>query len=74
MVVAQGMKIMVRGLKEDGTLLPVAFLDTGGIGGGEVKELKGTGLCCVGDVARGACLVGYSVRVQLHIPSADNEN
>ena len=66
MAVVQGMKIMVRGLKEDGSLLPVAFLDTGGIGGGEIKELKGTGLCCVGDAARGVWLVGYSVR-PLHL-------
>ena len=66
MAVVQGMKIMVRGLKEDGSLLPVAFLDTGGIGGGQIKELKGTGLCCVGDAARGVWLVGYSV-CRLHV-------
>ncbi|KAL8813991.1 MAG: hypothetical protein Q9223_006755, partial [Gallowayella weberi] len=28
MLAAQGQKVMVRGLKEDGTLLPVAFMDT----------------------------------------------
>lgn len=51
---------MVRGLKEDGTLLPVAFMDMQCYTS-VVKELKGTGLCLMGDAVKGVWLVGYYV-------------
>ena len=62
LLVAQGQKCLVRGLKEDGSLLPVAFMDmqcyiT------VAKELKGTGLCLTGDVIKGLWLAGYYVRL-----------
>lgn len=59
MLVAQGQKCMVRGLKEDGTLLPVAFMDMN-IYVTSAKELGGTGLCVLSDVAKGVWLAGYS--------------
>ncbi|KAL9026570.1 MAG: hypothetical protein Q9196_004784, partial [Gyalolechia fulgens] len=55
---AQGQKCMVRGLKEDGTLLPVAFMDMQCYTS-VVKELKGTGLCLMGDAIKGVWLAGY---------------
>ncbi|KAL8931936.1 MAG: hypothetical protein Q9216_007019, partial [Gyalolechia sp. 2 TL-2023] len=55
---AQGQKCMVRGLKEDGTLLPVAFMDMQCYTS-VVKELKGTGLCLMGDAVKGVWLAGY---------------
>lgn len=59
MLVAQGQKCMVRGLKEDGSLLPVAFMDmccyvTA------VRELKGTGLCLMADAVKGVWFTGYT--------------
>jgi cleavage and polyadenylation specificity factor subunit 1 len=59
MVVAQGQKLMVRGLKEDGTLLPVAFMDmnTYVI---SIKELPGTGLCVLADTLKGVWFAGYA--------------
>lgn len=61
LLVAQGQKCMVRGLKEDGTLLPVAFIDTQCYVS-VAKELKETGLCVIGDAIKGAWLAGYTVR------------
>ena len=61
LLAAQGQKCMVRGLKEDGTLLPVAFIDCQCYTS-VAKELKGTGLCLVGDAVKGVWLVGYYVR------------
>ncbi|MCJ1313039.1 mRNA cleavage and polyadenylation factor subunit [Agyrium rufum] len=63
LVAAQGQKLMVRGLKEDGTLLPVSFMDLQCFVS-EVKELPGTGLGLVGDAAKGAWLVAYTVSDQ----------
>ena len=60
MIVAQGQKCMVRGLKEDNTLLPVAFIDTQCYAT-VVKELRSTGLCIIGDVIKGLWLIGYTV-------------
>ncbi|XHG02780.1 mRNA cleavage and polyadenylation factor subunit, variant 2 [Aspergillus wentii] len=60
LVVAQGQKCMVRGLKEDGSLLPVAFMDMQCYVN-VVKELKGTGLCIFGDAVKGLWFAGYSV-------------
>lgn len=60
LIVAQGQKCMVRGLKEDGSLLPVAFMDMQCYVN-VVKELKGTGLCILGDALKGLWFTGYSV-------------
>lgn len=59
MLVAQGQKCMVRGLKEDGTLLPVAFMDMNCYVT-TVKELRGTGICVLSDAVKGVWLVGYT--------------
>lgn len=59
MVIAQGQKCMVRGLKEDGSLLPVAFLDAN-THITDIKEVPGTGLCAVSDARKGVWLVGYT--------------
>ena len=57
---AQGQKCMVRGLKEDCTLLPVAFLDVQCLVT-SVKNVKGTGLVLIADAMKGVWLAGYSV-------------
>ncbi|KAI0200878.1 CPSF A subunit region-domain-containing protein [Astrocystis sublimbata] len=59
MLVAQGQKCMVRGLKEDGSLLPVAFMDMSCYVT-TVRELKGTGLCLMGDAVKGVWFTGYT--------------
>ena len=59
MVVAQGQKCMVRGLKEDGTLLPVAFMDMNCYIT-SIKELRGTGLCVFSDAVKGVWFAGYT--------------
>ncbi|RYP17027.1 hypothetical protein DL765_004788 [Monosporascus sp. GIB2] len=59
MLVAQGQKCMVRGLKEDGTLLPVAFMDMNCYVT-SVRELKGTGLCVMADAVKGVWFTGYT--------------
>ncbi|KAI1485297.1 CPSF A subunit region-domain-containing protein [Biscogniauxia mediterranea] len=59
MLVAQGQKCMVRGLKEDGTLLPVAFMDMSCYVTA-VRELKGTGLCLMADAVKGVWFTGYT--------------
>lgn len=61
LMVAQGQKCLVRGLKEDGTLLPVAFIDVQCYVTA-VKELKGTGMCLMADAIKGVWLTGYYVR------------
>lgn len=60
LLATQGQKCMVRGLKEDRTLLPVAFMDMQCYVSC-AKELKGTGLCVMGDPIKGVSFVGYSV-------------
>ena len=67
-LVAQGQKCLVRGLKEDNSLLPVAFIDTQCYVG-VAKELRGTGLCILGDAVRGLWLAGYSVSSSVLFPS-----
>ncbi|KJZ73736.1 Protein cft-1 [Hirsutella minnesotensis 3608] len=59
MLVAQGQKCMVRGLKEDGSLLPVAFLDMN-CHVASAKELPGTGLCLIADTFKGLWFTGYT--------------
>lgn len=59
MLITQGQKCMVRGLKEDGTLLPVAFLDMNCYLT-VVKELPGTGICLLGDAIKGVWVAGYT--------------
>lgn len=59
MLVAQGQKCMVRGLKEDGTLLPVAFMDMNCYVT-SVKELPETGLCLMADAFKGVWFTGYT--------------
>ncbi|EEA22246.1 mRNA cleavage and polyadenylation factor subunit [Talaromyces marneffei ATCC 18224] len=59
MIVAQGQKCMVRGLKDDGSLLPVAFIDVQCYVS-VIKELKGTGMCLIGDAFKGLWFTGYS--------------
>lgn len=57
---AQGQKLMVRGLKEDGTMLPVAFMDVN-VQVTALKSVKGTGIALMGDALKGIWLLGYSV-------------
>lgn len=64
LIVAQGQKCMVRGLKEDGTLLPVAFMDMQCYVTA-VKEMPGTGLCVMADAFKGLWLTGYYVCITL---------
>lgn len=59
MLVAQGQKCMVRGLKEDGSLLPVAFMDMSCYVTA-LRELKGTGLCLMADAVKGVWFTGYT--------------
>jgi cleavage and polyadenylation specificity factor subunit 1 len=59
MLVAQGQKCMVRGLKEDGTLLPVAFLDMS-CHVASARELPGTGLTLIADSFKGVWFAGYT--------------
>ncbi|KAK5165677.1 hypothetical protein LTR04_000989, partial [Oleoguttula sp. CCFEE 6159] len=59
LIIAQGQKLMVRGLKEDGSLLPVAFLDVQ-CTVSALKELDRTGLWLAGDMWKGIWFGGYS--------------
>ena len=59
MLVAQGQKSMVRGLKEDGTLLPVAFLDMN-CHVASARALPRTGLCLLSDAFKGVWFAGYT--------------
>lgn len=55
----QGQKCMVRGLKEDKSILPVAFMDMRYYVN-VAKTLHSTGLTILGDAVSGLWLVGYS--------------
>jgi cleavage and polyadenylation specificity factor subunit 1 len=68
MLAAQGQKCMVRGLKEDLSILPVAFLDMKYYVS-VAKELPGTGLCILGDAMNGLWFVGYSVSTHDEFPA-----
>ncbi|KAG4440969.1 hypothetical protein IFR05_003533 [Cadophora sp. M221] len=59
MLVSQGQKCMVRGLKEDGTLLPVAFMDMNCYVT-SIKELRGSGICVFADAIKGVWVAGYT--------------
>ena len=68
LMVAMGQKVMVRGLKEDGTLLPVAFMDVQcyvsvvrELGPVTPQSSEGSGLCLIGDAVKGVWLAGYMV-------------
>lgn len=72
LIAAQGQKCMVRGLKEDGTLLPVAFMDMQCYVTA-VRQMPGTGLCVMADAVKGLWLTGYYVCLTipfLEIPPA----
>ncbi|KAF2217786.1 hypothetical protein CERZMDRAFT_63912 [Cercospora zeae-maydis SCOH1-5] len=56
---AQGLKLMVRGLKEDGTCLPVAFLDAQSHTH-TLKVLPGRGMWLAGDVWKGLWFGGFT--------------
>jgi len=60
LIMSQGQKCMVRGLKEDNTLLPVAFLDVQTYVS-SLKTLKGTGMVLVADAIKGLWFTGFSV-------------
>ncbi|KAF3038532.1 mRNA cleavage and polyadenylation factor subunit [Didymella heteroderae] len=59
LIMAQGQKCMVRGLKEDGTLLPVAFMDMQCYVTA-LKNLPNTGMLLMGDAFKGVWFAGYS--------------
>lgn len=68
LLVAMGQKVMARGLKEDGTVLPVAFMDVQcyvsvarELGPLSADATDGTGLCLIGDALKGVWLAGYMV-------------
>ncbi|KAF2764795.1 hypothetical protein EJ03DRAFT_385763 [Teratosphaeria nubilosa] len=55
----QGMKVMVRGLKEDGSCLPVAFLDAQCYGS-TLKSFGDTGMWLLGDAWKGLWFGGWT--------------
>lgn len=59
MLATQGQKTMVRGLKEDGSLLPVAFLDMS-CHVASARVLPRTGLCLLADAFKGVWFAGYT--------------
>ncbi|KAF2118574.1 CPSF A subunit region-domain-containing protein [Lophiotrema nucula] len=59
MIMAQGQKCMVRGLKEDGTLLPVAFMDMQCYVT-VLKSLPQTNMLLMGDAYKGLWFTGYN--------------
>ena len=56
---AQGQKIIIRGLKEDGSCLPVAFLDTQ-CHNTTLKSFSNRGLWLLGDAWKGLWLGGFT--------------
>lgn len=62
LIMAQGQKCMVRGLKEDGTLLPVAFMDMQCYVT-FLKTLPRTGMLMMGDAFKGLWFTGYTVSI-----------
>lgn len=60
LIMAQGQKSMVRGLKEDCTLLPVAFMDMQCYVT-TMKTLPDTGMLLMGDAYKGVWFTGYTV-------------
>ena len=71
---AQGQKCMVRGLREDLSILPVAFMDMR-FHTSVSKTLPSTGFCILGDAFSGLWLVGYSEEpYKLQLLSRDLED
>ena len=62
LIAAQGQKCIVRGLKEDNSLLPVAFLDMQ-VYISSLKCVKGTGLTLMADALMGIWFTGFMVRI-----------
>lgn len=60
LLAAEGQKCMVRGLKEDGSFLPVAFMDMQCYVS-VAKELPETGLVLMCDAVKGVWFTGYTV-------------
>jgi cleavage and polyadenylation specificity factor subunit 1 len=56
---AQGLKLMIRGLKEDGSFLPVAFLDAQSFTH-TLKVLPGRGMWLAGDAWKGLWFGGFT--------------
>ena len=76
LLMAQGQKCMVRGLKEDGTLLPVAFMDMQTYVT-VLKNLPNTGMLLMGDAFKGVWFTGYTVQSSCQSilwPHADDLN
>jgi cleavage and polyadenylation specificity factor subunit 1 len=61
LLMAMGQKCHVRGLKEDNSFLPVAFLDMQTYVT-VIKNILGTGMLLFGDAVKGVWLTGYMVR------------
>ena len=64
LLMAMGQKCHVRGLKEDNSFLPVAFLDMQTYVT-VIKNIIGTGMLLIGDAVKGVWLTGYMVRFPL---------
>ena len=59
LLIAFGPRTIVRGLKEDGTFLPVAFLDVQCYMS-TMKPLEGTGMTLLADATKGLWLTGFA--------------
>ena len=70
LLVAQGQKCMARGLKEDNSLLPVAFMDMQCYVS-VLKNLNGTAMALMGDIIKGLWFSGFGVSLPSH--TADGE-
>ena len=71
---AQGQKCMVRGLREDNAILPVAFMDMRYYVS-VAKELPGSGLAILADAFAGLWLMGYSEEpYKMQLLSRDLDN
>lgn len=70
LLAAQGQKCLVRGLKEDNSLLPVAFLDVQ-CWMTSLKNIRGTGLILVSDALEGVWVAGYAAS---HTPNFQSLN
>jgi len=62
----QGQKCYARGLKEDNSILPVAFMDMQ-IYVTVLKNITGTGLLLMGDAAKGIWLTAYTVEIGAYL-------
>lgn len=70
----QGQKAMIRGLKEDKSILPVAFMDLR-FYTSVARSLSTTGLTLLGDAISGLWLVGYSEEpYKLQLLASDQTN